>query len=129
MLPKIIGYFFIKRFNIQIECGRVSFPFTLRAVKIIKNGFSIVCISTHLMMSLIYFDFIICIKINNSVFLVRFHSKSMKSRFEAVFSTPRLVSCCRLQYVTFVLIKTSMKHLLTIPMEDKLVMRISPTQT
>lgn len=49
MLPKIIGYFFIKRFNTQIKFGRVSLPFTLRAVKIIKNGFSIVsivCIKT-----------------------------------------------------------------------------------
>lgn len=44
MLPKIIGYFFIKRFNIQIQFGRVSLPFTLRAVKIIKNGFSIVSV-------------------------------------------------------------------------------------
>lgn len=42
MLPRVIGYFFMKRFNIQIKFGRVSFPFTLRAVTIIKNGFSIV---------------------------------------------------------------------------------------
>lgn len=42
MLPRVIGYFFIKRFNIQIKFGRVGFPFTLRAVTIIKNGFSIV---------------------------------------------------------------------------------------
>lgn len=42
MLPRVIGYFFMKRFNIQIKFGRVSFPLTLRAVTIIKNGFSIV---------------------------------------------------------------------------------------
>lgn len=44
MLPMLIGYFLIKRFNVQIKFGRVSFPFSLRAVKIIKNGFSIVSI-------------------------------------------------------------------------------------
>lgn len=42
VLPKIIGYFLIKRFKIQIQFGRISFPFSLRAIKIIKNGFSIV---------------------------------------------------------------------------------------
>lgn len=44
----MIGYFFIKRFNIQIKFGRVSLPFTLRAVTIIKNGFSIVRFLSHL---------------------------------------------------------------------------------
>lgn len=54
MLPKIIGYLFIKRFNIQIEFGRVSLPFTLRAVKIITNGFSIVCTILVLSLNLVF---------------------------------------------------------------------------
>lgn len=45
IIPKLIGYYFIKRFNTQIQFGRVSLPFTLRDVKIIKNGFSIVSFS------------------------------------------------------------------------------------
>lgn len=42
MLPMLISYFFIKKFKLNIKFGRFSLPLSLRAVKIIKNGFSIV---------------------------------------------------------------------------------------
>lgn len=47
MLPMLISYFFIKKFKLNIKFGRFSLPLSLRAVKIIKNGFSIVSTRTR----------------------------------------------------------------------------------
>lgn len=42
LLPKIIGWYLIQKYKIQIQFGRISFPFSLRDVKILKNGYSLV---------------------------------------------------------------------------------------
>lgn len=41
-LSKIIGWCLIRKFNIKIRVGRISFPFSLRDVNICKNGFTVV---------------------------------------------------------------------------------------
>lgn len=121
MLPKIIGYFFIKRFNTQIEFGRVSLPFTLRAVKIVKNGFSIVCICI--------IDFFFgrnMTDISDSKYMDENYSKSTKSPFEAVSLTPKLANCFRLQYVIFASTRTSTRLSSPMQMEVAPVKMIHP---
>lgn len=102
LIPKIIGYLFMQRFKTQITFGRVSLPFTLRAVKIIKNGFSIVselaCVCVY---SIAIVTVLICL----------IYSILMKLRFEAVSLIRKSVNWCRLLFVTFVSIRTSMTSL------------------
>lgn len=105
ILPRVIGYYFIKRFNIQIKFGRWSVPFTLRAVTIIKNGFSIVRLIAHhnLPHTSIAFSNQFLSNERNShwISLPIFCSKSMKLRYAVVFSIRKWANCYRLQYVTF----------------------------
>uniref|UniRef100_A0A336L3B3 CSON015125 protein n=1 Tax=Culicoides sonorensis TaxID=179676 RepID=A0A336L3B3_CULSO len=41
LLPKLIGWFLVRKFNIKLRFGRLSLPFSLRDVNICKDGWNI----------------------------------------------------------------------------------------
>lgn len=42
VVPKLIGYVLLRKFKVHIQFGRIGIPFSLKDVKILKNGFSLV---------------------------------------------------------------------------------------
>ncbi|XP_037044573.1 protein KIAA0100 isoform X2 [Bradysia coprophila] len=41
VVPKLIGYVLLRKFKVHIQFGRIGIPFSLKDVKILKNGFSL----------------------------------------------------------------------------------------